>query len=82
MTLNQDRLDELLEDADELITRFAPTDVPPTWYRNLETLGIYAVVNQLWQNPDDKLSVYVEAIRPVVLAVFEMGREAEREGTA
>ena len=82
MTLNQDKLDELLGDADELITRFVPQDgVPPTWNHNLEILAIYAVINQLWQNPNDKMSVYVQAMQPALLAAFEMGRAAEREGT-
>lgn len=78
MGLNEDKLAELLEDADELLSRYMPTEIEPTWNRNLETLGLYAVINQLWQNPRDTVGVYVQAIKPVVLAAWEMGRQAER----
>lgn len=82
MTLNMEKLDQLLEDADELITRYTPGAVAPTWNNNMEILGIYAVINQLWQDPTDTIGEYVRAIQPVILAIFEMGREAERDGTA
>ena len=82
MTLNTEQLDNVLRDADELLTRFVPAEVGPTWNRMLEILGIYGVISQLWQDPKGKLSQNVEAIKPVVLAAFEMGREAERDGTA
>lgn len=77
-----DKMIEFLREADELITRYLPKQIAPTWNHNLEILGIFAVFTQLWQDPQGTLGEYVRAIQPIILAVYEMGREAERSETA
>lgn len=77
-----DKVVEFLKEADELVTRYLPQAVAATWNRNMEILGIYAVFTQMWQDPKGTLGEYVRAIQPVIMAVYEMGRDAERNGTA
>lgn len=81
--VNVEALKAILEDADELISRYGlTTSMPPTWKQNIINLCAFAVVHLMWQDPEATPQELIEAVRPTLLTAFGMGVAAEREGTA
>lgn len=69
-------LADLLEEAGELLTRFAPGDVPETWARNLEVVATLATIHQLWQGQESAVGELIAEMLPFLRVAFEMGRKA------
>ncbi len=69
-------LADLLEEADELVERFRPGDVPESWARNLEVVATLATVHRLWQEPKARTGELIAEMVPFLKVAFEMGRKA------
>lgn len=80
--VDEQALMDLLNETGELLERYKKARPAGSWARNLECLTAFAVVHQLWQEPQTKVGALVMEIMPLFDAAFEMGREAERNGTA
>ncbi len=74
-------LTDMLEEADELVTRYAPRGMAETWARNLEVVATLATVHQLWQGPDVKVGGLIAEMTPFLRVAFEMGRAAAEGDT-
>ena len=74
-------LTDVLEEADELVTRYAPRDVAESWARNLEVVATLATVHRLWQEPDVKVGGLIAEMTPFLRVAFEMGRAAAEGDT-
>ena len=69
-------LTDVLEEADELVTRYAPRDVAESWARNLEVVATLATVHRLWQEPAARVGELIAEMVPFLRVAFEMGRKA------
>lgn len=75
-----DRIADILEEADELVTRYGATGVamavPSTWERNLEVLGTLMVVHLEWQGPKAVMGDLMREAAVFLRAAFRMGVES------
>ena len=69
-------LTDMLEEADELVTRYAPRGMPESWARNLEVVATLATVHRLWQEPQARTGELIAEMVPFLRVAFEMGRRA------
>lgn len=72
---------DILEEADELVTRYAGP-VPATWERNLEVLGTLMVVHKMWQGPDTTVGELMGEMAVFLRAAFRMGEESSQWSVA
>ena len=79
--VNEQALMDLMGETGELLERFKAKRPPGTWARNLECLTAFSIVHQAWQQPGTTLGAMVGEIMPLFDAAFQMGREAEQNGT-
>lgn len=69
-------ISDILEEADELVTRFGGGAMPSTWERNLEVLGTLMVVHKLWQGPEATVGDLLREMMIFLRAAFRMGVES------
>ena len=69
-------LADLLEEADELVNRFAPREAAESWERNLEVVTTLLVVHRCWLEPGATVGQLVREMMPLARTCFEMGRQA------
>lgn len=70
-----DRIADILEEADELVTRYGGA-VPSTWERNLEVVGTLMVVHKLWQGPEATVSDLLREMMIFLRVAYRMGIES------
>jgi hypothetical protein len=69
-------LADVLEEADELVNRFRPTDVGETWQHNLEAVTVLMVIHRCWQDDAASVGDLIKEMRPFLRVAFEMGKVA------